>query len=223
MNILALDTSTNACSVALQSGSEIWVEHRVCPRQQSDRILPQIDTLFQQADIQLADIELIACGVGPGAFMGCRLAVSVVQGLAFATGIPVVPFSTLQILAQTTHLEHKSTAVIAAWDARMGQMYSGAYRLNQQGVMVEEIADYLIDPAAFSLPEQASWVASGNAWEVYQSLLSPDVMASLDDCYPSLYPEARALIQLAEAVSSEQYLQAADLKPVYLRSPIKGK
>ena len=221
MNILALDTATNACSVALQSGNDIWVEHHVCPRQQSEKILPLIHKVLVQASIELSEVELIACGVGPGAFMGCRLAVSVAQGLAFAHNLKVVPFSTLRILAQTAYMKYQSEAVVSAWDARMGQVYVGAYTINQQGIMVEAVADSVSNPSCWQLPPGA-WSAAGNGWQVYEPQFSSELLSSLNGCYSSLYPEARALIQLAQFSTSEQHLFPRHLKPIYLRSPITG-
>jgi len=127
--ILAFETATQACSAALCIDSTIIERFQVAPRKHSDLILPMIDEVLREAGVTLDQVDAIAVGIGPGSFMGVRLAVGIAQSLAFGQDKRVIPVSTLQILAQTAHRELKMDQVLAAWDARMGEMYWSAYQL----------------------------------------------------------------------------------------------
>ena len=123
--LLAIDTATDACSVALISGNTTWEKFQLAPRQHAELILKMIDALLDEAKLRLQQLDAIAVGYGPGSFMGVRLAVSVAQGLAFGVKCPVIAVSSLRALAQSAY----STAVnqndctcdtvLAGWDARM--------------------------------------------------------------------------------------------------------
>jgi tRNA threonylcarbamoyladenosine biosynthesis protein TsaB len=130
VNILALDTSTEACSVA------IWSDGAVTDRfeygtQHSERILAMVDELLAESGFALARFDAIAFGRGPGSFTGLRIGAGVAQGLAFGADIPVTPISSLAALAQGVD----APRVLAAFDARMNQVYCGAYVKNAQGII----------------------------------------------------------------------------------------
>ena len=133
--LLALDTATDACSVALWVNGKSYERFDVVPRRHSDLILPMIDALLAEANASLADVDAIAFGCGPGSFMGVRLATSVAQGLAFGLDCLVVLVSTLQGLAQAAYQVTKAERIMAGWDARMGAIYWGAYCLGEAGIM----------------------------------------------------------------------------------------
>jgi tRNA threonylcarbamoyladenosine biosynthesis protein TsaB len=216
MNILALDAATAACSVALQLGDEVFVEHQLLPRQQSEQVLVLVDALLKQANITLTELDLIACGVGPGSFMGCRLAVSVAQGLAFGAELPVLPVSTLQVLAQS----NTSGPVLAAWDARMGQLYLGRYRPDKQGIMQSTDAEVLASPKDVLIENPSAWHAVGNAWQVYAESLSAGLVTQFDSVTTDTYPQAEHMLTIATAAPVSDYVTPEQLAPTYLRRPV---
>ena len=218
MNVLAFDTSTPACTVALSVAGTVFIEHEVLPRKQSDYILGFIDRLLLKASILRSELDLLVCGIGPGSFMGTRLAVSVAQGLAFALDKPVLPLSTLQILAQSC----SHSQVLAGWDARMGQIYVGQYLRDVNGIMHSSCDDYIIDPSCLVVDSAEEWVAVGNAWSVYRESIPLTVSSKWRSCDSNLYPHASAMIAIAQESSSDCYVSAESLQPIYLRDAVSS-
>lgn len=132
--LLALDTATEACSVALLHDGKVLSHYEVIPRLHAQKLLPMIQTMLAEAGIALSAVDAIAFGRGPGAFTGVRIAIGVVQGLAFALERPVLPVSNLALLAQRALREHGAEQVAAAIDARMDEVYWGCYQ-QQAGEM----------------------------------------------------------------------------------------
>ncbi|RBL65802.1 tRNA (adenosine(37)-N6)-threonylcarbamoyltransferase complex dimerization subunit type 1 TsaB, partial [Pseudomonas sp. MWU13-2625] len=126
--MLALDTATEACSVALLHDGKVTSHYEVIPRLHAQKLLPMIQELLANAGVTLQQVEAIAFGRGPGAFTGVRIAIGVVQGLAFALERPVLPVSNLAVLAQRALREHGATQVASAIDARMVEVYWGCYQ-----------------------------------------------------------------------------------------------
>ena len=221
--ILALDTATDACSVALWVKGKPYEHFDVVPRRHSDLILPMIDALLAEANTSLADVDAIAFGCGPGSFMGVRLATGVTQGLAFGIDCPVIPVSTLQGLAQAAYQTTKAERIMAGWDARMGAIYWGAYRLGEAGIMQVAKEDALNDPAQIQLPSDEPWQAVGNAWNVYQEQL-PVVELKNFILEPSTcYPRAAAIAEIAVQKHRQgEMLPADQVEPVYLRDKVTG-
>src|SRR5688572_16016384 len=142
--ILAIETATEACSVALLHGGKTLqrFEHR--PQAQADLVLPMIEAVLSEAGLKTQDLDAIAYGRGPGSFTGLRIAAAVTQGIAVATGLPVIPVSTLAVIAQGVYRVHGREKVIAAIDARMQEIYWGYYRL-QNGLMTA-VGDEQVSP-----------------------------------------------------------------------------
>ena len=218
MNVLALDTATAACSVALRVGEDTFIEHHILPRQQSERLLVLVDALLKKANISLKELNLIACGVGPGSFMGCRLAVSVAQGLAFGADLPVLPVSTLQVLSQAH--AHLSGSVLAAWDARMGQIYLGKYRPNDQHIMQLVGEEQLVSPESLIVDSSNVWHAVGNAWQVYADFFPSGLLDQFDQVTSDSYPQAEYMLTIAAAAPASAYIMPELLAPTYLRRPV---
>lgn len=215
--LLALDTSTEACSVALLHDGRRFVRHEVIPRLHAQRLLPMVQDLLAEAGIALSALDAIAFGRGPGAFTGVRIAIGVVQGLAFALERPVLPISDLAVLAQRAHREHGATQVAAAIDARMDEVYWGCYRL-ENGEMRLTGAEAVLPPEKVALPRDASgeWFGAGTGWGYVERLA---VQANAHDA--TLLPHAEDLLALAlfawergEAVPADQ------AQPVYLRDNV---
>ncbi|HSM96415.1 MAG TPA: tRNA (adenosine(37)-N6)-threonylcarbamoyltransferase complex dimerization subunit type 1 TsaB, partial [Rhizomicrobium sp.] len=137
-NIIAIETATEACSAALSVDGRIMERSEIAPRRHAELILPMIEALLAEAGIVRTQLHAIAVGRGPGAFTGVRLAISVAQGLVLALDIPIVPVSSLAALAQDA--PDAGASILAVIDARMGEVYTGAFRRCADG-LVEAIGE----------------------------------------------------------------------------------
>ena len=215
--LLALDTATEACSVALLHEGRVLSHYEVIPRLHAQRLLPMIQTLLAEAGIALTAVDALAFGRGPGAFTGVRIAVGVVQGLAFALERPVLPVSTLATIAQRAHREHGVEQVAVAIDARMDEVYWGCYRL-QQGEMRLAGFEAVLPPEQASLPRDGTgrWFGAGTGWNYGERLAVKP--AALD---ATLLPHAEDLLLLAShAWQRGEAVVADQAQPVYLRDNV---
>src|SRR3546814_429186 len=146
MKILAFETATEACSVALWLDGELRERHAIAPRQHAQLVLGWADALLAEAGIARGALDAIAVGRGPGAFTGVRLAIATAQGIALALDIPAVPVSTLAVLAQGAAADCASP-IIAAIDARMGEIYLGRFERGTDGLVQASAAEWLGSPA----------------------------------------------------------------------------
>ncbi|MEN8260373.1 MAG: tRNA (adenosine(37)-N6)-threonylcarbamoyltransferase complex dimerization subunit type 1 TsaB [Pseudomonadota bacterium] len=133
MIVLAVETATEACSAALYADGRILERYQVAPREHSMLILPMVQSLLDESGAALNNIDALAFGCGPGSFTGLRIAAGVVQGIAFAADLPVVPVSTLAAMAQDVFEAFEEKYAFAAIDARMGEVYWGVYQRNSRG------------------------------------------------------------------------------------------
>jgi len=219
--LLALDTSTDACSVALYLNGEVREDFRVIPRQHTKQLLPMIQTMLEEAGIKVTDLDAIAFGRGPGSFAGIRIATGVAQGLAFAAEIPLLPISTLESIA-LSKLQTGETHVVAALDARMDEIYWAAYR-SEAGLPIAVTPERVDAPANVALPDGTLWCGAGSGW-CYLADMPESVQASVTVSSELCYPTASTMLTLAlrdfaegKAVSPEQAL------PVYLRDDVAWK
>jgi tRNA threonylcarbamoyladenosine biosynthesis protein TsaB len=224
LNLLALDTSTEACSAALLIDGEIKQYYKVAPRKHTHLILGMIENLLQDAGLKSSDIDVMAFGRGPGSFMGVRVAAGVVQGIAFAHSIPVVPVSTLAAIASVAMQQTGQTQVLAAIDARMSEVYWGTYTQAADGQIVLQGEEIVVAPAKAPIPDEGEWVVAGTGWgsygDVLKLALADRCITSLDECFPS----AEAIAKLAiDAYEKGGTVSAAEAIPVYLRDNVASK
>ncbi|MDH0334866.1 tRNA (adenosine(37)-N6)-threonylcarbamoyltransferase complex dimerization subunit type 1 TsaB [Pseudomonas otitidis] len=216
--LLALDTATEACSVALLHEGRVLSHYEVIPRQHAQRLLPMIQDLLGEAGVALSAVDAIAFGRGPGAFTGVRIAIGVVQGLAFALERPVLPVSNLAVLAQRAHREQGVTQVAAAIDARMDEVYWGCYRL-EAGEMRLAGVEAVLPPEQVALPRDAAgdWFGAGTGWGTYGERLAVPTQGR----DAALLPHAQDLLALAGFAWARGEAVAADAaQPVYLRDNV---
>lgn len=217
--ILAIETATNACSAALWMQGEGIEEYELAPRRHAELLLPMVDRVLVRAGVSLAEVDAIAFGRGPGGFMGVRLAAGMAQGLAFGVNKPVIGVSTLQALAWHTYRLSGAKQVLASWDARMDQLYWGAYCL-EAGTMQAVVPDQLADPEAVVCPV-GDWVAVGNAWAAYQSRFARELSDIVRAADTVSYPHALAVAELAAvAHANGESVSALAAEPVYLRDQV---
>ena len=223
MKILAIDTSTEACSAAVHNDGGIVSRYQVAPRQHADLILSMCDEVLGESGCQLPELDAIAFGRGPGAFTGVRIATGVVQGMAFAHELPVVPVSSLAAMAHVAWRKTGAKHIMTAIDARINEVYWACYECSDTGV-VEVVAEQVCLPENVELPAQGEWFGVGTGWQTYQDALSARTAGKVHDVQPELFPDACDIALLAghvvekgEAVSAEYAL------PVYLRDDVAKK
>ena len=213
MNVLALETSTDAGSCALLL--EGRVSERICPagRPHSETLLPLLRELMAEHGLGFAQLDAIAVGAGPGAFTGLRVACGIAQGLAVAVALPVVPVCGLEAMAATVG----EARVLSLLDARMGEVYAGAYVHGEGGQELQsEIC--LASPEAVELPADAGWVACGNAPAAYP-LLAERLAAAGIAVRPGILPQAAAVARLA-ASRPAAGIDPALAAPLYIRDKV---
>jgi tRNA threonylcarbamoyladenosine biosynthesis protein TsaB len=219
MNLLAIDTSLDGCSVALSVGDQLYSRFELLPRAQAQHILPLIDAVLHDANLTLRDINAFAYGAGPGSFTGLRLASAVVQGFGLVFPVPITPISTLAAIAQTVLMQQGATHCLVAVDARMGEIYSGFYVCNDEEIMIATGAEHILKPTALIVPEDGDWAGAGDAFVTMPEAMAP-IRAQCQGCVTSGFPAPQALIALAKYQLKNNLIQSAsDVEPVYLRTP----
>lgn len=228
MKILAIDTATEACSAALFIDEKITTQYKIAPRQHSRLILKMVDELLNDRNISVSELDAITFCRGPGSFMGVRIAAGVVQGIAFAHDIPVIPISTLKVIAQHAYQETDNTNILVAIDARMGEVYWATYCLaDNHWLLVGE--EQVISPDNIAIIEKlnqsdTSCVAAGTGWKAYQERLLPAVNCQLQTILDNCLPSAEVLVKLAvNEFTAGNTVTAAEAIPVYLRNNVARK
>ena len=220
MNILAIDTATDACTCALDWEGTIVERHAVEPRRHTELLLAMIDSILAEAGARLDALDTIAFGRGPGSFTGLRIACAVAQGLAYGANRPLVAVSTLRVLATGTYRLHGSRRVLTAFDARMGEVYWGGFEWNG-AVMVPLFEESVGPPDAVRVPEGGGWTGAGGGWSAHRDVLEPRLAGSLDSVYAERLPEAIDMLEPARhAAEAGSVLAPEDAAPVYLRSEV---
>lgn len=226
MNILAIETAASACSVALAYDEHILIRETSTPRQQSKILLQFIDQLLAEAGLAKNQLSGIAWSAGPGSFTGLRIGAGVVAGLAFALQLPVVAVSTLAVMAQRAYDEHQITASLVALDARMAEVYWGAYQLNQADGLVEALTqqDMVAAPAELVLPAEIIqapqlWAGIGCGFSEYHNELQD--VTHIQSIRSEVTPHALQVLKLARPSLLVGDVQSADqVIPVYCRNDV---
>ena len=215
--ILALDTATEACSAALYVQGDVTSRLQIDPRGHARNILPMVEALLNEAGLALRDLDAIAFGRGPGSFTGLRIAAGVTQGLAFAAELPVIPVSTLATLAQGSDNDDVLTAI----DARMQELYWGAFRRDRNGVMQPVIAEAVCPPASVTSPGHGEWQARGSGWKAYGEALNNHCTGRIVQYDPDALPHAGDMIPIALQLYRQGHTVSAEQAvPVYLRDQV---
>jgi tRNA threonylcarbamoyladenosine biosynthesis protein TsaB len=215
VKILSLDTSTDACSVAILVGNSVLERCELAPRKHATIILPMIDTLLSEAGLSITQMDAIAFGRGPGAFTGIRTAVGIAQGIAFASDLPAVPISTLAALALGAVRETGHTHIAVTLDARMCEIYFGIYI--SSGRIVRVLGEECVcSPTVVHAPP-GKWFGVGSGWKVYSNILSErlNISSWLDERLPLASNIARLA---ADPIYHVDWVAAEQALPIYLRN-----
>lgn len=225
VKILALDTSTENCSVALTVDDQIFYRSEVSPRGHTTKILPMVDDVLCEAGIKLNDIDVLAYGRGPGSFTGVRIGIGIAQGLAFGANLPMVGISTLAAMAQALYRINGAENAACAIDARMSEVYWGRYSRQDNGEWLSVDEECVIDPQKLAENIEADsfmWTKAGTGWAAYDPALSElKLMGEQSDV---LYPEAVDIAFLARfEFEKGNTTSAEESSPVYLRDKVTWK
>jgi len=215
VNLLAVETSSELCSVALLRGTELFVEEALAENRHSELLAPMIRRVLERARLTARQMDAFGFGQGPGSFTGIRIACGIVQGLAFAAGRPVVPVPSLLALAEQSN----ESRVIAALDARMGEAYLAAYARNGDD-WDEVIAPRLADPAGLPPLPGRRWTATGSGFDRHPWLRDA-YRDSVEMRFEGDLPRAGSVVRIAARRFARGAGVAAELAaPLYLRDKV---
>ena len=216
MKIVAIDTSSEFCSVAFWlDGELVSHDHHAGPKH-SELLLPMLDDLLTTTKTQLKDFSGIAFGAGPGSFTGLRIACGVTQGLALGANLPVVGISTLLAIAEASG----ATRAVCCIDARMGEVYHATY------VKQDSNWNILHEPGLYkpqSVPELegSDWAGCGNGFEIYKEVLINRYAGNLVSLHPALYSHAKDIASLAAPLFEKGMgTEAINAVPIYVRDKV---
>ena len=270
MKLLAVETSTEACSAALYIDGIVNERFELAPKEHTKLILPMIDSLMSDAGLKPQQLDALAFSCGPGSFTGVRIATGVIQGIALGADLPVVPVSTLAAIAQdffdnnsklptipgmhtdsgyspplppgegcselgrrgrdegfqktaNSHPQQNFNVAFTAMDARMGEIFWGVYRRDEQG-FAELIGKESVTPATEVEFPDLTGVGVGSGWGVYRQELMTRLAGRVSYCEIDNLPRARAIARLGVR-GFEQGLAVAveQAMPVYLRDKVAKK
>ncbi|WP_233117016.1 tRNA (adenosine(37)-N6)-threonylcarbamoyltransferase complex dimerization subunit type 1 TsaB [Aggregatibacter actinomycetemcomitans] len=231
VTLLALDTATEACSVALLRGGEKAHLERFAQREHTKHILPMVDEILAQAGIKLYQVDALVFGRGPGSFTGVRIGAGIAQGLAFGANLPVIPMSNLAAMAQAAYVQYQSENVLTAIDARMNEVYFAQWKARKvrsdfgtflawQPIIAEQVcsASRVLEQVVQHQHDNA--VLAGTGWTAYPQLTEANLGKSTDITLPS------ALYMLDLALPkwfAGETISPLEIEPIYLRNEVTWK
>jgi tRNA threonylcarbamoyladenosine biosynthesis protein TsaB len=222
VNILALEASSDACSVAVLQGNKVVQDFRIVPRQHNQLLLPMVEAILSECNIDLNDLDAIAYSRGPGAFTGIRIAAGVAQGLAFGADLPLLAISTLEAMGLAA-LDDDANAkqVIVCQDARMQEVYIAAFERNgdqAQSLMDEQV----MQPEALKFAAITQAIGVGSGWEFIDQM--PESEQQKITSHKMAHPQAEYIARIAKH-QFEQGIHTTpeQAQPVYVRDQVTWK
>lgn len=226
MKLLALDTSSLACSVAMDIDDAIIERYEEQPREHTRLLLPMIQAVLRESAVALAELDAIVLGNGPGSFIGMRIAASVAQGLAFGAGLKIVPVSSLAAVAAEVFENSDAAEVVVAQDAHMSEAYLGIFARGADDLPIATVPEYLQTQdkiGQLTVAGNGQRHAAGAGWQRYPELLASNT-DRLDTLSDVLHPRAKYLLGLgARDLETGLSVAPADLLPAYLRQKVAQK
>lgn len=231
VTFLALDTATEACSVALLRGGEKIHLEQFAQREHTQHILPMVDEILALAEINLHQVDALVFGRGPGSFTGVRIGAGIAQGLAFGADLPVIPVSNLAAMAQAAYVQYQAENVLTAIDARMNEVYLAQWQvqkvrsdfgtfLDWQSIIAEQVCgpSRVLELAAKHKYDNI--VLAGTGWAAYPELTETSLGKSTDITLPS----ALYLLDLAlPKWFVGETINPLAIEPIYLRNEVTWK
>ena len=221
MKLLALDTSSLACTAAVMHDGAVLERHALEAKAHTRLLVPMLRELLSSASLAPADLDAIVLGNGPGSFIGIRIGASVAQGLAYGAGVPIVPVSSLAAVAAEALDSSDIARVLVAQDAHMGEVYVAGFARGEHDLPVAEGAAVL-EPIGrvAQVGEHGAWYAAGEAWQRYPELLAANA-GRLAGVLDVRWPRARYLLALGRrALAAGASIDPRDLEPAYVRERV---
>ena len=223
MNLLALDTSSNACSVALLVDDDVIGNHVIKPREHTAILIPMIEDTLRQRDLSIDALDGIVLGNGPGSFIGMRIAASVAQGMAFGAGLKIAPVSSLAAIAAEVFERHDASRVVVAQDAHMSEVYLAVYDRGDQQVPIPRGDVRLHKTGEVFSDDFALSVTAGAGWQRYPELLDRNIGAFAGHT-EVLHPNAEYLLRIGKQEWDEgNIIPPEDVVPEYVRMTVAAK
>lgn len=220
MKLLAVDTATEACSVALWQDGETLERWEHVGQAHSARLPSMVAELLGEAGITIRQLDGLVCGIGPGSFAGVRVGVGYIKGLALGLQCPAAGVSSLAMLAQYAIRVHGAQRVLCAIDARMREIYFGAF-YNREGRACIEGEERVCAPAQVPAPAVGDWVGVGSGWQAYDAVLRAALGVPPERVDAQALPHALDALTLAlPDFSSGRTVDAAQIAPRYLRNRV---
>jgi len=218
-NVLAIDTVTDVCSIAVFSDGEIYQITEKGQKNHSRKILGMVSEALGHFSLECGDIDNIVVDIGPGSFTGVRIGLGIAQGLAYSLGVKVHEVCSLEVLAQAAG----QGLVLPAIDARMGQVYCGLYDVSKQKCpeLLNEVV--VVDPSNVSMPQGTRFTAIGSGWIAYDEEMKFVIGDGCIKTASNGFPEARYGIEIAAARTAESAKNATDLSAFYVRNQVVQK
>ena len=226
MRLLAFETATEACSVAVLVDGEVIERFEIAPRRHTQLALPWAEALLAEAGIAKSQLDAIAVGRGPGAFTGVRLAIALAQGIALALDRPLLPVSTLAALAAGLPLPRagegrgEGERILAAIDARMGEIYVASFARDGADVVATS-GEVVVAPADYRLPDGTGWHGVGTGFDAAESTLTARLQPQLASVDALALPHAADVARLgALAFARGEAIAPERVEPAYLRNNV---
>ncbi len=230
LNLLAIDTVSEACSVALSLRGVVTQRFEVAPNGHSKRVLGMAEALLREAGLALPELDALAVDVGPGSFTGVRIGLGVAQGLAYGAGLEVIAVGSLEALARAAHHQHGHEYILAAIDARMQQIYYGLYRNPPGGELEAIVQPALISPQDLDIGDidavvtQREMIGVGSGWDQYAPVLleslRPATNGAVVKWLAGCYPEATTVARMAAARGLQSAVSPLRLTASYIRDQV---
>ncbi len=225
MRILAIDTATEACSVALHDNGATFAHFELCPREHTQRILPLVNDVLTEGGVALAELDALAFGRGPGSFTGVRIGIGIAQGLALGADLPMIGVSTLVTMAQGAWRQTGATRVLAAIDARMGEVYWAEYQRDEKGIWHGEETEAVLKPEAVEhrlAQLDGTWATVGTGWKAWPEMGTSSGLTLTDG--KTELPAAQDMLPIAlQQLAEGRTVAVEQSEPVYLRNEVAWK
>ncbi|MGV8944734.1 tRNA (adenosine(37)-N6)-threonylcarbamoyltransferase complex dimerization subunit type 1 TsaB [Thermomonas sp.] len=216
MKLLAIETATEACSIAVLVDGAVIERFEIAPRRHTELALPWAEALLAEAGIAKSQLDAIAVGRGPGAFTGVRLAIALAQGIALALDRPLLPISTLAALA----MQAAGERILAASDARMGEIYIASFRRDGDGVVASS-DEIVIAPDVYVAPDGNDWHGVGTGFAAADGALVTRLQTRLATVDATALPHAADVARLgALAFARGEAIAPERIEPAYLRNNV---
>ena len=219
MKLLAIDTSSLACTVALGIGDELIERHEEQAREHTRLLMPMIRGVLEDAGVELTELDAIVLGNGPGSFIGMRIAASVAQGLAHGAGLRIIPVSSMAAVAAEVFDSSDAGEVVVAQDAHMNEVYLGIFTRGDNDLPLPICDERLQAQEAIAELDETGMmrrIAAGYGWQRYPNLMNLNRLFFREES-GVLYPHARFLLALARTADA---VAPQDIDPAYLRKKV---